>query len=215
MKRSGSREIAIIDYEMGNIASVRKALFRVGCLSVVTADHDRIRKAAGVVLPGVGAFADGIKQLEERGLVPVIKDIISQGKPFLGICIGMHLLMEEGSENGFHQGLGIIKGKVVRFHHDLKIPQTGWNTLNLQKPSPLFEGIKGESYVYFVHSYHILPQDTSIISATTDYGYFFVSSINRGNLFATQFHPEKSQEIGLKILRNFADICFSADTPGY
>ena len=194
--------IALIDYGMGNLGSVDKALRRVGCQVQVTSEPQVIAEAAGIVLPGVGAFDDCMKALDNYGLVAVIKDVIAAGRPFLGICLGLQVLFDS-SEEGSRSGLGIIPGQVVRFKHDLKIPQIGWNQISIKQPAPHLAGIDDGAWVYFVHSYYVVPEDDSVIATTTDYGYDFCSSIWRGNIFASQFHPEKSQDTGLKILDNF------------
>ncbi len=187
---------------MGNLGSVDKALRRVGGEVVVTREPQAIAEAAGVVLPGVGAFDDCMAGLIEYDLVEVLKEVISQGKPFLGICLGLQMLFDR-SEEGSRPGLGIIPGQVVRFTHDLKIPQIGWNQISVQSQAPHLAGIDEGAWVYFVHSYYVVPEDESLVATTTDYGYEFCSSIWRENIFACQFHPEKSQEVGLKILENF------------
>lgn len=194
--------IAIIDYGAGNLRSVQKALEHVGADAVLTADAETIREASAVVFPGVGAFKSGYRGLEERGLVPVIKESIDSGKPFLGICLGLQLLFEESEEDGPTPGLGILPGRVARFTGDLKIPHMGWNRVQPKKSVPLLEGIPEGTYFYFVHAYYVLPDD-GVTAATTEYGIEFTSMVARDNLFAMQFHPEKSQKWGLKILENF------------
>ncbi len=198
--------IALVDYGMGNLGSVDKALRRVGCEVVVTQDPGAVRDAAAVVLPGVGAFGDCMANLKRFGLAQPVTDAITAGKPFLGICLGLQVLFEEGEEAPGVAGLGFFKGKVERFHHALKIPHIGWNQIVApgERP-PHLAGIADGSYVYFVHSYYVVPADPSIVATQTDYGYDFVSSVWQGNLFASQFHPEKSQAVGLQILRNFRD----------
>ena len=205
--------IAIIDYDMGNIRSVQKAFENVGAETRVTRDPAVIADASHVVLPGVGAFKDCVNNLEEYGLIEPIHKAISSGKPFLGICLGLQLLFEEGMEFGLHKGLGIIKGRVVRFPAmkdeqgaELKVPHMGWNSIDKKKSSPLLEGINDGSYLYFVHSYYALPSDESVILTTTGYGMDFTSSIQKDNVMACQFHPEKSQKTGLRILKNFSTI---------
>jgi glutamine amidotransferase len=198
--------IAIVDYELGNLGSVEKALLRVGCDAQLTQDGDAILAAEGVVVPGVGAFGDCMRNLNRFGLASVIKESIASGKPFLGICLGLQVLFEESEESPGVAGLGVFAGKVQLFRHGLKIPQIGWNEITIKgSPPPHLAGVPDGSYVYFVHSYHVAPADESIIATTTDYGYEFVSSVRRDNIFACQFHPEKSQHIGLKILANFKD----------
>jgi imidazole glycerol-phosphate synthase subunit HisH len=195
--------IAIIDYGVGNLRSVEKAFAKVGVPAQVTSDPDTIRHAPGVVLPGVGAFADCMANLNEYGLVEVVKAIIAAGKPLLGICVGMQILFEASEENGYHVGLGILGGVVKKIPGKLKVPQIGWNNLNFTKPSPLFTGIEDNSYVYFVHSYSAVPTDTGVVTATTQYGQELTVAVQRGNIYAVQFHPEKSSEIGLEMLKNF------------
>jgi len=196
---------------MGNLSSVDKALRRVGGEVVVTREPQAIAEAAGVVLPGVGAFDDCMAGLIEYGLVEVLKEVISQGKPFLGICLGLQVLFDR-SEEGSRPGLGIIPGQVVRFTHNLKIPQIGWNQISIQQAAPHLAGIDEGEWVYFVHSYYVVPEDESLVATTTDYGYEFCSSVWRENIFACQFHPEKSQDTGLKILDNFRQLVEEASS---
>ena len=195
--------IAVIDYGMGNLRSVQKGFEKVGFDALVTSDVKAIEGASRIVLPGVGAFADCMRNLEERGLVePVIRGI-EKGKPFLGICLGLQLLFEESEEFGSCRGLGLIKGKVKRFPGgDLKVPHMGWNSIKKVKDTPLLSGLDDGSYLYFVHSYYVLP-DEDVAATTTGYGMEFTSSIVKDNIFACQFHPEKSQADGLKILKAF------------
>ncbi len=205
--------IAIIDYGMGNLRSVQKAFERIGRSAVVTRDKKIINDADKIVLPGVGAFPDCMKNLADLGLIdPIIKSV-EAGKPFLGICLGLQLLFTESEEFGTHKGLDIIKGRVIRFPEGLssngtklKIPHMGWNEIRMKKKTPILDGIPEGSYLYFVHSYYVVPQDKDIIATTTDYGVEFVSSIWKNNIFACQFHPEKSQQAGLKILVNFGSL---------
>jgi imidazole glycerol-phosphate synthase subunit HisH len=198
--------IAIIDYGVGNLRSVEKAFQHVGADALVTADPEVVRGAAGVVLPGVGAFGDGIEQLAARGFVPVVKEIAAQGRPLLGICLGMQFLFGESEEMGQYVGLGLLPGRVVRFHGELKVPHIGWNQVCALRPSPLLAGLPAEPYAYFVHSYYVEPADPDDVLATTDYGGPYASVVGRGHIFGLQFHPEKSQEVGLRMLRNFADL---------
>lgn len=205
--------IAIIDYGMGNLRSVQKGFEKVGHSAIVTSEPNVIMDAAHVVLPGVGAFPDCMKNLEERGLLGVIPKVIESGRPFLGICLGLQLLFTESEEFGIHKGLDIIKGRVVKFNvgayghtPSLKVPHMGWNTINIKKRPPALDGIDDDSYFYFVHSYYVVPEDEGVVATTTIYGVEFVSSIWKDNIFASQFHPEKSQEKGLKILKNFGEI---------
>jgi imidazole glycerol-phosphate synthase subunit HisH len=200
--------LAIVDYQMGNLRSVQKALEKVGAQAVITSSAADILKADKVILPGVGAFEDAIAELRRRDLVGPIKDAIAADKPFLGICLGLQLLFDVGYENGMHEGLGVIPGEVVRFDvpAELKVPHMGWNGLNIRRRPPVLEGIAEGTHVYFVHSYYVKPRDPAVIATETDYGGPFCSMIWRGNLFATQFHPEKSQTDGLRILKNFAAL---------
>lgn len=209
--------IAIIDYGMGNLRSVQKGFEKVGHNAVVTSDKAAIMDASHVVLPGVGAFPDCMRNLEEKGLLDVVPKVVNSGRPFMGICLGLQLLFTESEEFGTHKGLDIIKGKVIKFdaakheirntkHETLKVPHMGWNTVTVRKRAAALEGIDEGSYFYFVHSFYVVPEDENIVATTTGYGVEFVSSVSRDNLFATQFHPEKSQEKGLRILKNFGDI---------
>jgi len=197
--------IAIIDYGMGNLRSVQKGLERTGSEAVVTRDVGQIESARGVVLPGVGAFSACMENLGKFGLTEPIRAFIRKKKPFLGICLGFQLLFSESEEFGPQKGLDLFPGKVVGFQagKKLKVPHMGWNRLEKKIQSPFLEGISTGDYVYFVHSFYVVPDDSSIIATTTDYGECFVSSIATESLFACQFHPEKSQELGLRILANF------------
>jgi len=199
--------IAIVDYGMGNLRSVEKAFAKVGHEAKITNDPEQLDAATKIVLPGVGAFADAIAELHRRQLVEPLRRAVQQGRPFLGICLGLQLLFDVSYEDGEHQGLGIVPGKVVRFEtNDLKVPHMGWNQLQVRKPSPILEGLSDGDHVYFVHSYYVVPDDDAVIATSTEYGVPFTSSIWRDNLFATQFHPEKSQAQGLRILANFAAL---------
>lgn len=200
--------IAIIDYGMGNLRSVQKGFENVGHQAVVTADPAQIAAADKIVLPGVGAFEDAIAELHRRDMVRPIREAINAQKPFLGICLGLQLLFERSYENGVHEGLGILAGDVVRFElpSEYAIPHMGWNQLEVRAKAPLLEGLEPGTYVYFVHSYYVRPTDRSVIATETDYGGPFCSMIWRDRLFATQFHPEKSQARGLRILKNFAEL---------
>jgi imidazole glycerol-phosphate synthase subunit HisH len=202
--------IGIIDYGMANLRSVQKAFESVGVTAQIISTPAEIERAERIVLPGVGAFADAVRTLREKELAGPILAHIASGKPFLGICLGLQMLFDVGYEDGVHQGLGVIKGKCVRFDVDdtlgLKVPHMGWNQLDFKRPSPLFKDLPSGAGVYFVHGYHVVPEDPGVIATTTDYGRPFVSSIWRDNIMATQFHPEKSQRVGLKILANFAQI---------
>lgn len=204
--------IAIIDYGMGNLHSVHNALKSMGFDSIVTSDKNDIYRAKGVILPGVGAFPDCMDNLKKLGLIEVIKEIILK-KPFLGICLGLQLLFQESEEFGPVEGLKVFNGKVKKFPDDmkvhderLKIPHMGWNTIKIKAETPFLKGIPDNTYFYFVHSYYVVCED-NLVSTITDYGISFVSSIYwEDTLFACQFHPEKSQKYGLKILENFANI---------
>lgn len=205
--------IAIIDYGMGNLRSVEKGFLKVGAEVLVTHKPEDLKQADAVVLPGVGAFRDCMKGLEHLGLIEPVVDAIRKGKPYLGICLGLQVLFTESEEFGICRGLDIFPGKVVRFKNGgLKIPQMGWNTIKIQVDNPLFSGIPDRSYFYFVHSYYIAPGDRSIILTTTDYGAEFTSSVWKDNIFAVQFHPEKSQAFGLRLLKNFSDIVSNQHT---
>ncbi|MGL4800396.1 MAG: imidazole glycerol phosphate synthase subunit HisH [Cellulosilyticaceae bacterium] len=197
--------IAIIDYGMGNLRNVEKAFRKLGYEAVITEEPEVIRTADKVVLPGVGAFCQAIETLRKTGLDQVIREVVEKGTPLLGICLGMQLLFEESYENGHHTGLGLIEGKVVRFDVPLKIPHMGWNTLTLQKRPPLFEAVEEEPYVYFVHSYHV-ETDPQWVSATTEYGKEVVVAVQKGHVYGMQYHPEKSSEAGLLMLKAFAEL---------
>ncbi len=205
--------IAIVDYGMGNIRSVEKGFIKAGADVRITADPKVIADAKGIVLPGVGAFKDCMKNLDKLNLLDSIVKEIRKGKPYLGICLGLQILFTESEEFGICKGLDVFKGKVLKFKfdtqktvHDLKIPHMGWNTVKLLKRPPIFDGIQDNSYFYFVHSYYVVPEDKDIVAGTTDYGIEFTSMVWKDNVFATQFHPEKSQELGLKILRGFKEF---------
>ena len=198
----------IIDYGMGNLRSVQKAFEHLGVEAVITTNPRDLVAADRVILPGVGAFRDAIAELKRLDFVPAIRDSVSSGKPFLGICLGLQLLFDVSFEDGEHEGLGIVPGKVIRFapQPNLKIPHMGWNSLTFQQTHPILNGIDPGSHVYFVHSYHVVPNDPAVIAATSDHGGPFVAMIAQGNLTATQFHPEKSQSVGLKLLKNFSGL---------
>jgi len=200
--------VVVVDYGMGNLRSAQKGLEKAGIGAVVTSDPEEVRAADAVVLPGVGAFSDCMANLTKTDLVSPVMDAIDRGKPFLGICLGMQLLMTLSEEFGLHRGLGVIPGRVVRFDpgSGLKVPHMGWNRVHFSGDKRLFEGIEDGSFFYFVHSYYVVPEDESVVCGWTDYGERFCSAIARKNLFATQFHPEKSHHNGLKILENFGKI---------
>lgn len=202
--------LAIIDYGMANLRSVQKAFEQVGAEAQIISQPDEIARFDRIVLPGVGAFKDAIAHLKNTGLADPILKHIDRGRPFLGICLGLQLLFDTGYEDGEHQGLGVLRGSCIRFDVDrtmgLKVPHMGWNQLQFRHESPLCRDLSDGCSVYFVHGYHVVPTDDSVIATTTDYGRPFVSSIRRDNLIATQFHPEKSQKVGLQMLANFAKM---------
>lgn len=200
--------ISIVDYGMGNLRSVQKAFEKLGVPAKIVTRPDEIEAAEKLVLPGVGAFRDAIHELQRQELIAPLKAHIHADKPFLGICLGLQMLFDVSYEDGEWPGLGIIPGKVVRFsdHPELKVPHMGWNQLEVVGNPRLLADIPRDSYFYFVHSYFVVPTDESVIAARTEYGQRFASMIARSNLFATQFHPEKSQAVGLKLLNNFATI---------
>lgn len=206
--------IAIVDYGMGNLRSVQKAFEAVGADARITSSPAAIRDSRSVVLPGVGAFPDCMKNLTQLDLVEPIRRAVQTGKPFLGLCLGLQLLFDESEEFGPVAGLGILPGKVARFPREsrddlgapLKIPHMGWNTVKVLKRAPLFESVPDESYFYFVHSYYVVPRDPSVASTLTPYGVEFVSGVQKDNIFAFQFHPEKSQKHGLELLKRFSRI---------
>lgn len=198
--------IAVIDYGAGNLTSVSKALELTGAEVAVTSEAKTIEKADGVVLPGVGSFGDAINRLRDLGLIPVLEGGFRKNKPFLGICLGFQMLFTESEEEGRHLGFNWFPGRVKRFRHDLKIPQVGWNRVRSVKETPLLKGVPDRSFFYFVHSYYVDPEEDGIVAARTDYGGDFVSMIQHGNIFAMQFHPEKSGDIGQLVLRNFYQL---------
>ena len=197
--------IGIIDYDAGNIRSVEKALSYLGEETVVSRDPQVLLGADKVILPGVGSFGDAMENLHNYGLVPVIHQIVEKGTPFLGICLGLQLLFESSEETPGVAGLGILKGKIVRIPEGpgLKIPHMGWNSLNVRDGASLFKGLEKEPYVYFVHSYYLQAKDPKIVAATAEYGVTIHASVEKENVFACQFHPEKSSKTGLAILKNF------------
>lgn len=205
--------IAIIDYGMGNLRSVQKGFEKIGAEAVVTGRPADLLTADRIVLPGVGAFRDCIHNLKQGGFVEPILQVIQQGRPFMGICLGLQLLFSESEEFGLHQGLGVIPGRVTRFPEGmtlagekLPVPHMGWNQIDLQGDAPLFNGIQNGTNVYFVHSYYVTPDDPAVVAATCSYGISFCAAIRKNNIMAVQFHPEKSQAIGLQMLKNFADM---------
>lgn len=210
--------IAIIDSGIANLRSVQKGFERVGATASVVEDPRALRDASGIVLPGVGAFSDGIAKLRDGGFVQPLLQAIDEGTPVLGICLGLHFLFSESEEFGHHKGLNIVKGRVVRFPDTppaggggatgprLKIPHMGWNRIRIEQPAPILNGIPDGGFFYFVHSYYVQPEDEGVVAATTEYGLRFSSVLWRDNLFACQFHPEKSQGLGLRLLKNFASL---------
>lgn len=200
--------IAIIDYDAGNIRSVEKAMAKLGQEVWITRDRERIMNADKVILPGVGSFGDAMAHLREYNLVEVIKDVVAEKKPFLGICLGLQLLYESSEETPGVEGLGILKGKILKIpeQEGLKIPHMGWNSLHLQNDGRLFRGIEQNPYVYFVHSYYLKAEEEETVKATTEYSVKIHASVEKDNVFACQFHPEKSGDLGLQILKNFAEL---------
>ena len=200
--------IAIIDYDAGNIRSVEKAMAKLGQEVWITRDRERIMNADKVILPGVGSFGDAMAHLREYNLVEVIKDVVAEKKPFLGICLGLQLLYESSEETPGVEVLGILKGKILKIpeQKDLKIPHMGWNSLHLQNDGRLFRGIEQNPYVYFVHSYYLKAEEEKTVKATTEYSVNIHASVEKDNVFACQFHPEKSGDLGLQILKNFAEL---------
>lgn len=200
--------IAVIDYGAGNLQSVGKAFRHVGCEVSVVNEPAKLKTASAAVLPGVGAFGDSMQSLRQSGMVEPVLDFVASGKPFLGICLGLQLLFEESEESPGVAGLGVFRGKICRIPDSpgRKVPHIGWNSLNLQKSGGIFAGLAPNPYVYFVHSYYLKAADRQVVSSTAEYGVEIDASVERGSLFATQFHPEKSGAVGLKILQNFAAL---------
>lgn len=205
--------IAIIDYEMGNLRSVQKAIERVGGDGRLIRTPAELARAEKIVLPGVAAFGEAMARLGRQGLTEPLAEAIKAGLPYLGFCLGLQLLFEVSHEQGEHRGLGLMGGKVVRFQSDssspsqrLSVPHMGWNSIQWTRPCPMLKGLESGAYVYFAHSYHVAPADEELTQTTTEYGYEFTSSVWRDNIFATQFHPEKSQAVGLKLLENFVKL---------
>ena len=200
--------IAIIDYDAGNVKSVEKALHFLGQEAVLTRDKDILLKADKVILPGVGSFGNAMEKLHQYDLIDVIYQIVEKGTPFFGICLGLQLMFESSEESPGVQGLGLLKGRIVRIPEvdGLKVPQIGWNDLQFPRESRLFKGFTGGEYVYFVHSYYLQAEDERDVAATTEYGVHIHAAVERGNVFACQFHPEKSADVGLHILRNFTEL---------
>ncbi|HAA90725.1 MAG: Imidazole glycerol phosphate synthase subunit HisH [Thermoanaerobacterales bacterium 50_218] len=198
--------IAIIDYGMGNLRSVQKGLEKSGFQAEITSEPEEVKKARGIVLPGVGAFAEAMANLRKKGLDRVIREEVAKGKPFLGICLGLQLLFDYSEEGEGSEGLGIFPGRVRRLPENVKVPHMGWNQVKIKKATPLFSGIADNSYFYFVHSYYVDPEDEGIIAGTTEYGIEFVSMVAQDRIFGVQFHPEKSSSLGLQILANFGRL---------
>ena len=200
--------IAIIDYDAGNIKSVEKALNYLGEEAIITRDHDEIVNSDKVILPGVGAFADAMEKIRHYGLEETIHEVVEKNIPFLGICLGLQLMFESSDEGPGVKGLGLLPGKILRIPKsgDLKIPHMGWNSLKFQNNGRLFKGIPEDSYVYFVHSYYLKAADEAIVTATTEYSTHIHASVEQGNVYACQFHPEKSSDIGIQILKNFVEL---------
>jgi glutamine amidotransferase len=209
-----SVSVGIVDYQMGNLRSVAKAIENVGGKSIVSSNPSELEMATHLILPGVGAFGDAMHELTKRDLIPWIRDWVHQNRPFLGICLGMQLLFDSSEEGGSHAGLSIIPGKVIRFRNEglaaeahRKIPHMGWNQVTSTiSPDPMLAGVPSQPFVYFVHSYYCVPDDPSVTWLTCDYGQTFCAAVRRGNLLATQFHPEKSQADGLRLLGNFLQL---------
>ena len=200
--------IAVIDYDAGNLKSVEKALVFLGETPVITRDKEQLLAADKVILPGVGAFGDAMERLYQYGLVDVIKEIVKKGTPFLGICLGLQLMFESSEESPGIEGLGLLPGKILKIPETpgMKVPHMGWNSLKVRPDSRLFQGIPDGSYVYFVHSYYLKAEEEDIVAATTEYGIHIHGAVEKKNLFACQFHPEKSSQTGLKILENFIKL---------
>ncbi len=200
--------IAIIDYGVGNLRSVEKAFAYIGCEATISSDPEFVLKADGIILPGVGAYSDAMDNLKKAGMVDVVKSVIADNRPFLGICLGMQLLFDYSEEGGNVPGLGVFKGTIKQLPLDmnLKVPHMGWNSLKTSRDCPLFKGLPDNPYVYFVHSYYLDAENKDIVKATTNYGIEFDVAVGSGNVFATQFHPEKSGEVGLTILKNFKEL---------
>lgn len=201
--------IAIVDYGMGNLKSVQKGLEKVGFVASIVRTPEEIKSARGVILPGVGAFEDSMRALRSQGLDLALREAVTEGKPLLGICLGLQLFFSTSEEGGIHEGLNIFRGKVRRLPGGLKVPHMGWNQVEVRKPNVLFSEIPDGSYFYFVHSYYVEPDDEDIVSGVTDYGIKFTSMVAQGNVFGVQFHPEKSSQLGLRVLANFGRLVAS------
>ena len=206
--------IAIADYGAGNLHSIRKALERQGLDVRITESPRLLDAAEALVVPGDGAFGPAIARLRQLGFADRIREYVQSGRPFLGVCLGMQLLFDESEEDGTHRGLGVLPGRVVRLPNAVKVPHMGWNQLRVTRPSPLLDGIETGAYVYFVHSYHAVPRESAVIAATAEYGVTVAAVAGRDNLWATQFHPEKSGSVGIQMLANFARWAVGAGTSG-
>jgi glutamine amidotransferase len=205
--------ITIVDYQMGNLRSVQKGIEHVGGEAKISSDPGEIQRADKLILPGVGAFGDAMAEIHRRDLASPIRDFIDSGRPFLGICLGLQLLFERGYEHGEHKGLGVLEGDVVRFElpRSFKVPHMGWNTVRKKADAPILSNTDDGTHFYFVHSYYVRPADPSVVALECDYGESFCAMVWRDNLFATQFHPEKSQEDGLQLIRAFDNLPTSAE----
>ena len=199
-------QVAIIDYGVGNLRSVEKAFAATGCDAVISGEEEVLRRAQRLVLPGVGAFAACMKALKERGLDRLVLEKASEGTPLLGVCVGMQMLFEESDEFGSTPGLGLLKGCVRRFGNELVVPAVGWNRIHQKREHALFDGVAAGAFCYFVHSFYCQPRDEEVVVGETDYGRRYASFVARGNICGVQFHPEKSQDVGLRMLRNFVNV---------
>lgn len=203
-------QVAIIDYGVGNLRSVEKAFAATGCEAVISADERVLREAERLVLPGVGAFGACMNALNERGFDELVRERVAEGTPLLGVCVGMQMLFDESEEFGLRQGLGLLRGRVRRFEEGLRVPHVGWNNVHKRREHPLLEGIEDGAFFYFVHSYCCEAQDESVVLGETNYGITYAAIVGRDNLCGVQFHPEKSQDAGLRLLKNFAQGEFQA-----
>jgi glutamine amidotransferase len=205
--------IAIVDYGMGNLRSVQKALEKVGARTQITSDPETVRGADKVLLPGVGAFRDAMTELQHLNMTDALKDFAATGRPLLGVCLGLQLIMDESTEGGLYQGLGLVPGRVVRFDDNmeaggkrLKVPHMGWNAVSIRQPNALTRGVDDGTFFYFVHSYYVQPSEAKDVALVAEHGIAFCAMVARDNVYATQFHPEKSQEDGLRVYRNFVEL---------